>query len=248
MKIFRDCLPRHTHRAVHAGDPPGRGVEAGIDEAGRGPVLGPLVVAGIATANHARLADLGCRDSKKLAPARRQRIHRMLLDDPEIVVAVRVLEAHELDARMANESLNDIEAALFGEVASELVAAGAKRVVADAADVDADRFGRKLSAALPTQVDVVAQHKADDRHLVVAAASIIAKVTRDQAVADLARRLERKLGMRMGSGYPGDAATRAFLAAWVERFGDVPEGSRRSWKTVARLLAPPTRRLDEFGN
>lgn len=235
----RERTKRPDHRTLthHA---PWLLVEAGIDEAGRGPVIGPLVVAGVATEDQERLVELGCKDSKRLSAANRERIARHLEAEPDVRIAVRVIDAEVLDAERKHRTLNVIERDRFAEVASEL---DASRVVMDAADVDADRFAASVAEELPDDWEVVAEHKADDRHATVAAASIIAKVTRDQAVADLGRRLERKLNRPLGSGYPSDPATKDFLAAWVKEFGDVPEGTRRSWKTAQKLLAPRQARL-----
>ncbi|HLF16354.1 MAG TPA: ribonuclease HII [Candidatus Thermoplasmatota archaeon] len=219
-------------------------VLAGIDEAGRGPVLGPLVVAGVATEDPERLAEMGCRDSKVLSPDRRRALDRALRADAGVQIEVRAIEAETIDAEREGRSLNDIELERFAEVARAL---GSPAVVVDAADVDAKRFGRDLAARLPPGTRVVSEHKADANHAIVAAASIVAKVARDAAVAELARRLERRLGMALGSGYPSDPQTQAFLRAWVERFGDLPEGTRRSWSTARDLLAPRPARLDDFG-
>ena len=161
-------------------------------------------------------------------------------------MTVRIIEAPGLDAEMADATLNEVVMRRFQDIAVEL---GAPRTVVDAADVDAARFGRRVAEVLPEGREVVAEHKADDRHPTVAAASIIAKVTRDTALDDLARRLERRIDRELGSGYPSDAKTVAFLEAWLDRFGDLPEGTRRAWKTSKRLLADravkPTR-LDDF--
>ncbi len=220
----------------------------GIDEAGRGPVLGPLVVAGVATDHADILADLGVRDSKRLPAGRREHLARIIQEDVRFKVAIRVIDAATLDQEMANTSLNDIELARFAEVAAELDDAS---VIADAADVDADRFAKRLARRLPDEWSVQAEHQADDRHVEVAAASIIAKTTRDAAIQSLARRLERRLPAphALGSGYPGDAVTKSFLAAWMEAFGDLPPESRRSWKTSRDLLAAhQTPRLESFGD
>ncbi len=235
---------RGPRRPFHAW-PGRRRVEAGIDEAGRGPVMGPLVVAGVAVEDPQRLSDLGCRDSKALHPGKREAIHRLLRRDTGVRIAVRVVDAAGLDAeRRGGSTLNEIEAARFIEIAREL---GCRRVVVDAADVDAPRFGRTVAAGLDPGIEVVSEHKADATHATVAAASIVAKVTRDEAVAELGRRLERKLGRQLGSGYPSDPKTRAFLAAWIAQFGELPEGCRATWATARDALAAArTRRLDDF--
>jgi ribonuclease HII len=218
-------------------------VQAGIDEAGRGPVLGPLVVAGVAAEDPAPLAEMGCRDSKMLSPAKREALDRLLRKASGVRIEVRVIEATTLDAERQRRSLNDIEADRFREIA---LAFQPRILYVDAADVDAARFGRSVSRGLPLTTKVVSEHRADDSYPIVGAASIVAKVARDAAVAELARRLERKLEMPLGSGYAHDDRTRLFLQAWHARFGDLPEGTRRSWATIKDMLAPRAARLDEF--
>lgn len=207
--------------------------------------MGPLVVAGVATQDPERLWHLGCKDSKKLSPAKRVRLARLLEDDSGVQIEVRVIPAEVLDADMADATLNEVVLRRFQDIGAAL---GAPRTVVDAADVDAARFGRRMAERVSG--DIVAQHRADADHATVAAASIIAKVTRDAAMDELARRLERRIDRELGSGYPSDAKTVAFLEAWLERFGDLPEGTRRAWKTSRRLLEAqavrPTR-LDDFG-
>ncbi len=205
--------------------------------------MGPLVVAGVACADPAILVEMGCKDSKKLTPMRRERLARLIEKHPDTVVVVRSLAPEDLDEERRTMTLNDIEVILFQEVARGL---GASHLIVDAADVDAARFGRNIAAGVEG-VTVVSEHKADDNHVIVAAASIIAKTRRDAAIEDLKRSLERRIDFDMGSGYPSDPKTRAFLETWVARFGDVPPGTRRSWKTVEALLGPKQSGLDAFG-
>lgn len=216
---------------------------AGIDEAGRGPVFGPLVVAGVAIADDAPLRELGCRDSKRLSPRRRERLARLVQDLPGVRVEVRVITPQQLDGERTQHSLNAIELARFLDIASAL---GADTTYVDAVDTDAERFGAAISPHLRAGCRVVSEHGADDRHVVVGAASIIAKVARDEAIAELARRLEPRINMPLGSGYPSDPATKAFLAAWVETHGELPEGVRRSWATVREMVGPKRTRLADF--
>ncbi|MHB1262178.1 MAG: ribonuclease HII [Thermoplasmatota archaeon] len=220
-----------------------RPVQAGIDEAGRGPVFGPLVVAGVAIADPAALAEMGCRDSKMLSPAKREALDRLLRKEPGVRIEVRVIEAETLDEERKRHSLNDIEAERFRDIAMALAPT---HLFVDAADVDAARFGRAVSRGLAKGTKVVSEHRADDTYPIVGAASIIAKVARDAAVAQLARRLERKLEMPLGSGYASDDRTRLFLQAWHAKFGDLPDGTRRSWAPMRELLAPRAAKLDEF--
>ncbi|MFO1532225.1 MAG: ribonuclease HII, partial [Thermoplasmatota archaeon] len=210
------------------------GLTTGIDEAGRGPVIGPLVVAGVAHAELALFKEMGCKDSKLLTPARRKALDREIRRTPGVHVEVRVIEATVLDhERRQGRSLNRIEALRFRDIARKL---GTEFVIVDAADVDAKRFGRVVRAGLARGVTVTSEHKADVNHPVVGAASIVAKVARDAAVAQLGRRLERRLKMPLGSGYSHDPDTRAFLAAWFGQFGDLPEGTRHTWATARDLV------------
>ena len=165
------------HATGSAAGPAAPGPAAcGIDEAGRGPVVGPLVVAGVAGDDVEVFRALGCRDSKKVTPDRRRAIDRELRKATGVRVAVRVVQPPQLDAAMARDTLNVLEMTLFREIALEL---GARHVFADAADVRADRFARQLAEALPPGVQVTAEHRADDTYPIVGAASIVAKVARD---------------------------------------------------------------------
>lgn len=218
---------------------------AGIDEAGRGPVLGPMVVAAVACEDPQCFVEMGVRDSKRLTPERRRRLARLIRDVPGIRIAVAEISAPDLDAARCTGTLNTIEVTMFQDVARQVAP---RQLFLDAADVDAVRFGQQVAAGLPAWTDIVSEHHADDRYAVVGAASIIAKVRRDAAIDALRRRLERHIGMEMGSGYSHDVKTRAFLAAWLDAFGDFPEGTRRSWRTVdAMLEARRMPRLDTFG-
>lgn len=216
---------------------------AGIDEAGRGPVIGPLVIAGVACPDPQALADIGCTDSKALRPGKREMMDRLIRGLPGVRVEVRVISAATLDEERRRRTLNEIEIERFQDIGRALAA---PRIIVDAADVDAARFGRQVAAQLPDGTVVVSEHKADANHVVVGAASIVAKVARDAAIAELARRLERKLAMPLGSGYASDPLTQAFLQEWHRRFKDFPEGTRRSWATVKDLLAPKETKLDDY--
>jgi ribonuclease HII len=103
----------------------------------------------------------------------------------------------------------------------------------DAADVDAARFAGRVRTASKTSMKLVAEHKADERHHVVSAASILAKVRRDASI----RELELRLGCRIGSGYPHDQDTIDFLSNWVREKRELPPCARHSWATAQRIKA-----------
>lgn len=217
---------------------PRAGPVAGVDEAGRGPVLGPLVVAGVLAPSERALRALGVKDSKKLTPPKREGLDREIRTRWR--VAVVVVENDELDHRMSRASLNQIEVELFADVLREL---DAPRAYLDAADVVATRFGEDVAVRLRHAVAVRAEHKADDRRACVAAASIVAKVARDARI----ERIAADLGCEIGSGYVHDPRTIAWLKAWVAEHGDLPACARRMWAPARSILAESKQRgLGEF--
>jgi ribonuclease HII len=197
---------------------------AGVDEAGRGPVLGPLVVAGVAAPSPAKLRALGAKDSKLLSPAQREEVAARVKAYARW--EVRVITADELNRRMGTRTLNDIEVEAFADV---LRALRPSRAVVDACDVDEERFGRNIAKLLPQPFPIASKHEADRTHAVVGAASVVAKVTRDALV----RQLEAEVGMPIGSGYPHDPVTVAFLSRWKGERGGLPPQTRLYWSTVA---------------
>ena len=212
----------------------------GVDEAGRGPVIGPLVVAGVAVESDVPLRQMNCRDSKKLSPEKREALA------PEIEKVSRfevvVIPAEQIDVMRAEMSLNDFEAKLFAEVIAKL---RPETAYVDAADVDEIEFKRSVRRELAFDVEIVSQHNADELFPVVSAASILAKVCRDREM----RSIEESIGMTIGSGYPSDPDTIAFLEKWIREKGSLPPHTRASWDTARRLLAESkNRKLDDFGS
>lgn len=199
----------------------------GIDEAGRGPVLGPLVVAAVAVPERDALADLPLRDSKQVPADQRDALADRIRSRAD--VAVEAMSAARIDEARRIRSLNDIEVDLFAKAADGL---DGRTVLADAADVDADRFGDRLAERL-ADAEVVAEHEADANHAIVSAASIVAKVDRDRRIREIADDLDADVG----SGYPSDPTTRAFLRSWVADHGDLPPHTRRSWSSAEAVLA-----------
>lgn len=199
----------------------------GIDEAGRGSVFGPLVVAAVGVDDDSPLKDIGVKDSKKLSPKVREGMFDKICQVSEYTVVIA--SAREIDMRRTRESLNEIETDMFAQAARELKA---KRVYADCPDVNESAFSRELSVRLGNRT-VIAQHKADDIYPVVSAASIIAKVTRDRMVAEISR----ELGAEVGSGYPSDAITMGFIEKWIKDNGRAPEHTRCSWEPVRKMLS-----------
>ncbi|MDE1853642.1 MAG: ribonuclease HII [Thaumarchaeota archaeon] len=204
----------------------------GVDEAGRGCLLGPLVVAGVSVSKGGvkKLKELGVKDSKKLSAKQRDSLY------PEIMkVANKVTWAsiapEEIDAVVFRgkklRKLNYLEALYFAKVIDRL---GAEKVTVDASDVLPKRFGKDIAGNLEARCRVLAFHKADRDFPVVSAASIIAKVERDRQVE-----LLRGSHGDFGSGYPSDPVTRSFFSDWMRRGEPLPGYVRKSWKTWVKL-------------
>lgn len=196
----------------------------GVDEAGRGPVLGSLFVACV-SADAAALPD-GTDDSKRLTPARREALAAELRADKRVTIAVSEVTPTEID----DGRLNGLTVAAMADTIDCATAAGESGIV-DACDTDAERFGRRVRAETAADVELAAEHGADESHEHVGAASIVAKVVRDEHISDLAAEHGA-----IGSGYPGDSTTREFLREYVREHGGLPPFARESWKTSRDVL------------
>jgi len=199
----------------------------GADEAGKGPVLGPMVAAAVRAPADAVPA--GVDDSKRLAPARRSELAGRLRDTAAVDVGVAVVPPARIDD--SETDMNSLTVAAQVEAVAA-VAAVDDTVTVDAGDVDADRFGRRVAQGVDAAVTVRSEHRADERHPRVAAASIVAKVERDDRIEALADAYGD-----VGSGYPSDERTRAFLAEYVDTHGELPACARASWSTCSDVLA-----------
>jgi len=201
-------------------------MHCGVDEAGKGAVLGPMVVAAVGCGSLEDFADLEVRDSKKLTPARREALFGKI--EERFATAVRIIEAVDIDRLRTIMTMNALVARLHAEVINYL---GPETAYVDACDVNAWRYGRTVESQLNRQCRVVSEHHADEHYPVVSAASIVAKVTRDREVA----RLAETFGV-IGTGYPTDPETIAYLTSYIDAQGHSPPIARESWKTVAHLV------------
>jgi len=209
---------------------------AGIDDAGRGPVIGPLVVAGVLVHIHQipHLKALGVKDSKALSPRRRRCLSKKIKD---LVVNYTIVELSpkEIDEVVFRgqrlRKLNWLEAKAMAEAIHRLHPDVA---YVDAADVLERRFGEQIREMLPFDVEIVSEHRADVNYPVVSAASILAKTHRDHVVSGL-----NEVYGDIGSGYSSDSRTRRFILEWFRTRGneDLPDFVRKSWKTIGKLRA-----------
>lgn len=200
-------------------------MEFGVDEAGKGPVLGSMFAAAVRAPREA-LPD-GIDDSKRLGDDRREALAEELRADDRVEVGL----AEVAPTRIDDGNMNDLTVAAHAEALRRVVEAGDEGVC-DAGDVDASRFADRVEARVDASVSVTARHGADGTDELVGAASIIAKSTRERHVAALADEYGD-----VGSGYPSDPTTRTFLLEYVHETGSLPPCARASWSTCDDVLA-----------
>ena len=199
----------------------------GVDDAGRGSVLGPLVIAGISIEqkNIKQLVKIGVKDSKQLSPQLREKLYEQILSLVEGYHVAKI-PPKTIDKSVSKNLLNQLEANYMAKVIKKLQANSS---YVDSCDVNPKRFGLYISNLAKTG-KIISSHHADRKYPVVSAASIIAKVNRDREIEKL-----RKIHA-LGSGYPSDPKTMKFIKEWVSQNGDVPIFVRKSWKPVKILL------------
>jgi len=204
---------------------------AGVDEAGRGPVIGPLVIA-VAVFDRSgieKLSELNVRDSKKISPSRRQTLEPQIKRLAAEWKTIQITPA-EIDRLRKEISLNQVEAEKTAELLMSLKSMPWK-VTVDACDSNADDYGVRVTKHIHEANEefriheFVSEHKADDKYVEVSAASVLAKVERDRIVEDL----KKEYG-DFGSGYPADPQTQQWLSQL--RGKSLPDIVRKSWNTV----------------
>ena len=198
----------------------------GVDEAGRGSMLGPLVVAGI-TISRSKinlLKKLGVRDSKKLSPVARERLYKKIIEVVDDYHVIRI-SPRIIDKSVSNHSLNHLEAKYMAKVISKLSPSTA---FVDSCDVNSKRFGKEISN-LTLNTKIRSYHHADSKFITVSAASILAKVSRDRAITRLSKKYD------IGSGYPSDPKTKVFVKKSIRRNQNLTF-LRKSWKPVKILM------------
>ena len=210
----------------------------GVDEAGKGPVIGPMVIAAVSVTNAKLIENQGFKDSKLLTPKKRKELFELIKKNYEY--AIEIIEPEEIDIYRRKNQLNILNRRAFERVISKL---NPRVAYVDAADVNEERFGREIKINLTNEndTDVISMHKADSKIPIVAAASIIAKQTRELEI----HKLKEEIG-DFGSGYPSDSRTIKFLKSYFHDNSKWPSGTRKSWKTIERIR--PVKKLSDFGD
>ena len=190
----------------------------GVDDAGRGPVLGPMCLAGalIEKSKEQELKIAGAKDSKLLSPAQRERI----VEDLKKIVKdykFKLISPVEIDTGMGEGlNLNLVEALAAATIINELTENLSKsekedlKIILDCPSINTSGWKNQLMSYIKDkkfESKIICEHKADFNHLVVSAASIIAKTTRDAEI----EKLKNEIGFDFGSGYPADPYTKKAL-------------------------------------
>ena len=202
----------------------------GIDEAGRGSVIGPLVIAGISfdPTGIDSLRDNGITDSKKLTTLKRETLYTKILQTAVSIFVCRISPV-TIDNYVNRKKLNVLESRYMTIIADNI---RADKIIIDACDVKPDRFKQSILKNLTNKsVKVYCFHKADTDNLIVSAASIMAKVTRDREI----KKIEKILYKKIGSGYPSDPSTKLFLRNHLFD-NDNKNYIRFSWSPVKKLI------------
>jgi len=212
-------------------------VICGVDEAGKGSVLGPMVIAAVGISSEDILEGIRVRDSKLLSAKERERLYKII--KKKCQVATVRLDAQQIDIMRRDMTLNEAVARSHAQVIIKL---SPDYAYLDACDVNTFRYAEMVKNHLIQPCEIISEHHADEKFPVVSAASIIAKVTRDRAITTLAK----KYGT-IGSGYPSDPVTIHFLNSYIDEHRVPPPFARKSWKTVSAILSSKSQcSLDDF--
>lgn len=200
-------------------------MHVGVDEAGKGPVLGSMFVAAVRIDPAEIPEDVD--DSKRLTASRREELAETLRERAEAITVV------EIPVERIDDPETDMNELTVSGHASALESAAAEgcECYLDAGDTNAVRFERRVGERVGVDVELRAEHGADETYPVVGAASIIAKSAREEHVSTL----ESEYGS-VGSGYPGDETTRTFLREFVREREALPSCARESWQTSRDIL------------
>eukprot|EP00058_Branchiostoma_floridae_P006846 XP_002592334.1 hypothetical protein BRAFLDRAFT_285333 [Branchiostoma floridae] len=217
----------------------------GIDEAGRGPVLGPMVygICYCPLSGQDRLKDMGFADSKTLTEEQREKLFEAIAGAGEFMGwTIHILAPNAISNCMLRRSKYNLNT-LSHDTAIGLIqrtldsGVNLQEVYVDTVG-DATKYQDKLKGIFP-DLDITVTPKADAKFPIVSAASICAKVARDRAVKGWTFFEEKDgntISRKFGSGYPSDPETKKWLASMVEPVFGFPQFVRFSWSTASKIL------------
>ena len=214
----------------------------GVDEAGRGSIIGPLIIAGISVRDSkmSELSKIGVKDSKKLTKKLRTNMFFSLVDLADSLCIYKI-DCDEIDDNVFLNKLNKLEAEAMAAVINNL---HVDEVYIDSCDVNQERYRECVKCRLVSyNTKLYSMHHADQLNLVVSAASIIAKIIRDNEIQAI-----RSIHHAIGSGYPSDEKTMYFIREWVKKYKNAPSFARKSWRPLRMMLYENcSKKLTHFG-
>ena len=186
---------------------------AGVEEAGRGPVIGPMVMvlACVEERDEFKLKAMGVKDSKLLTPAQRENLYHEIQD--LCTFEMVKIQPEEIDAAVFSEetNLNWLEADHSVIMINKL---RPDKVILDCPSTNIEAYRNYILKKLDYKPILVVEHKADVHYTIVGAASILAKVARDHEI----KKLKAKYGVDFGSGYPSDPKTVDFVTHNFDKY------------------------------
>lgn len=212
----------------------------GIDDAGRGPVIGPMILAGciINKELEKEFKLLGAKDSKKLTPKRREMIAEKIREKA-IDFSIEITSPDEIDSsQQKGLKLNELEANKVANIINKLNKENKKlKIVIDCPSVSLIKWKDYLVTKIENlrNLEISCEHKADHNHIAVSCASILAKSKREEEI----EKLKKQYGDEIGSGYTSDPKTQTFLKKYAEKYKD-KNLFRKSWKTYQEAIKPLT--------
>jgi len=202
----------------------------GIDDAGRGPVIGPMVLAGclLTQEQMEKLKKLGVKDSKELTQKRREFLFEKIKEIAE-TFEVSIKHSNEIDKNLlSGKNLNEVEAIQTAEIINKINKGFKKiKVIVDCPSISIEKWKNLLRTKIHNllNLEIICEHKADKNYVAVSAASIIAKIFREKEMLIL----KEKYGKDIGSGYASDSITQRFLKEHAHKHKD--EGLfRQTWE------------------
>jgi len=212
----------------------------GIDEAGRGPVLGDMFIGGV-LCNESQieiLKNLRVNDSKKLTPKHRRELYPIIVSN-SIKHEIKQIPVKLIDEYVANDDSKSLNSLEMENMADIICSINPDVVIIDALGSNTSKFISalenqiRLKSSIKLNCHIIAENKADSTYTIVGAASIIAKVKRD-ALIDTYKKKYQEFG-DIGSGYTSDAKTIEFLKKYIKKYKKIPPIARKSWKTSEKL-------------
>ncbi|MDO8509147.1 MAG: ribonuclease HII [Nanoarchaeota archaeon] len=202
----------------------------GIDDAGRGPIIGPMILAGVLLDKNGEeiLKKHNVRDSKTVLHPTRVKLAE-LIKETSLGHHLAITSPDQIDKAInTGTNLNTLEAIKTAEIINALNNQKDKiKVIVDCPSVNIKAWRATLLGFIKNKenLEVICEHKADANHVSVSGASILAKVTREDEI----EKLKSQYG-NFGSGYPADPLTKKFLKSSGSKLKD--SGLfRKTWST-----------------